>query len=77
MCPASALLSLIGKRSPGQRGYGVIRALVKVFGWPEFKSVEKPIAQINKDVFSEYEGNYRYTDWPDYGVQILKDGDNS
>ncbi len=55
-------------------GYEVMRALAKVFGWPELRPVEKTVAQVNPTVFAHYEGKYRYVDDPDFGVEIIKDG---
>jgi CubicO group peptidase (beta-lactamase class C family) len=55
-------------------GQEVMRALDKVFGCPGYEPVEKSTAQIDTAVFTQYEGKYRYVDYPDYGVEIIKDG---
>jgi CubicO group peptidase (beta-lactamase class C family) len=57
-------------------GQEVMRGLVKVFGWPGFQSVEKSVAKVDPAVFSQYVGKYRYIDYPDFGVEIIKDGDH-
>ncbi len=57
-------------------GHEVMRALAKVFGWPEFKPVEKSVAQVDTAAFTQFEGKYRYVDDPDFGVEITKDGEH-
>ncbi|MFC1879674.1 hypothetical protein ACFLZW_07135 [Chloroflexota bacterium] len=57
-------------------GQEVMRALAEVFGWPGCRAVEKSFAEIDTAVYAQYEGQYRYADSPDFGVQIIKDGEN-
>jgi CubicO group peptidase (beta-lactamase class C family) len=57
-------------------GQEVMRALAKVFGWPGFQAVEKSVAQVDTAVFTQYEGKYRYAEYPDFGVEIIKDGEH-
>jgi CubicO group peptidase (beta-lactamase class C family) len=56
-------------------GHEVMRALDEVFGCPGYEPVEKSIAQVDTAVLTQYEGKYRYVDYPDYGVEIIKDGE--
>lgn len=57
-------------------GHEVMRALDEVFGCPGYEPVEKSTAQVDTAVFTLYEGKYRYVDYPDYGVEIIKDGEH-
>jgi len=57
-------------------GLEVMRALAEVLGWPGFQVVEKSVAQLDTAVFSQYEGKYRYVDYPDYGLVITKHGEH-
>lgn len=56
-------------------GHEVMRALVKVFGWPGFQPVEKSAAEFDTAVFAQCEGKYRHIDYPDFAVEIIKDGE--
>jgi hypothetical protein len=38
--------------------------------------MEKAIAQVDTDIFAQYEGKYRYVDYPDFGAEITKDGEH-
>ena len=49
-----------------------MRALAGVFEWPGFRPMEKPITQVNSAIYAQYEGEYRYVDEPEYGVQVIK-----
>jgi CubicO group peptidase (beta-lactamase class C family) len=57
-------------------GQEVMYALAKVFGWPGFQPVEKSVAQVDSAVFTQLKGKYRYIDYPDFGVEIIKDGEH-
>lgn len=57
-------------------GQEVMRALDEVFGCPGYEPAEKSPATIDTAVSTEYEGKYRYVDYPDYGVEIIKDGEH-
>jgi CubicO group peptidase (beta-lactamase class C family) len=57
-------------------GGEVMRALAKVFGWPGFQPGEKSLVQVDTTVFAQLEGQYRYIDEPDYGVEITNDGEH-
>jgi CubicO group peptidase (beta-lactamase class C family) len=57
-------------------GQEVMRSLAKAFGWPGFQSVEKSINQVDPAIFSQYEGKYRYIDYPDYGVEVINNGEH-
>ena len=34
------------------------------------------VAQVDTAVFAQYEGKYRDVDYPDYGVEIIQDGEH-
>jgi hypothetical protein len=56
-------------------GFEVMRAIASVFGWPGFKQVEKSIARVDTAIYAQFEGIYYYVDEPEFGVEIIKDGD--
>jgi len=57
-------------------GHEVMRALDNVFGSPGYEPVEKSTAQVDTVAFTQCEGKYRDVDYPDYGVEIIKDGEH-
>jgi CubicO group peptidase (beta-lactamase class C family) len=57
-------------------GQEVVRALAKALGWPGFQPVERSIAQVETAIFTQLEGEYRYVDEPDFGVQIINEGEH-
>ena len=57
-------------------GHEVMRAATEVFGWLGFRPVEKVIAQVDTADFTQYVGKFRYVDEPDYGVEIIKNGED-
>jgi hypothetical protein len=57
-------------------GQEVTRALAEVLGWPGFQPAEKSVAQVDTTLFTQLEGKYRYVDEPDFGVEIIKDGEH-
>jgi hypothetical protein len=38
--------------------------------------VEKSVAQVDTAVFAQYEGKYRYVDYPDNCAEVIKDGEH-
>lgn len=56
-------------------GYEVMRGLAKLFGWPEFVQVEKTVFQVDSGVLAQYEGTYREAAYPDFSVEVIKEGD--
>jgi hypothetical protein len=54
-------------------GQEVLRGLAEVFGWPGFQPVEKSVPRVYAARLSNLEGEYRYTDEPEYGVEIFKE----
>ncbi len=57
-------------------GHEVMRALDTVFGCPGYEPVEKSTAQVDTAVIAQCEGKYRDVDYPDYGVEIIQDGEH-
>jgi CubicO group peptidase (beta-lactamase class C family) len=53
----------------------VVRSISNVYEWSDFLPIEKQVArQVNPDIYSQYEGTYQHPDYPDFHVQIQKDG---
>jgi hypothetical protein len=57
-------------------GMEVMRGLAKVRGWPGFKPREKSVVQVAASRLSRFEGKFHYVDYPEYGVEVFKDGEN-
>jgi CubicO group peptidase (beta-lactamase class C family) len=55
-------------------GQEVVRGLAEVFGWPGFQQVARSVPRVYAARLSPLVGKYRYTDEPDYGVEIIKEG---
>jgi CubicO group peptidase (beta-lactamase class C family) len=55
-------------------GFEVMRGLAAALGWPGFPQAEKVVASIDADVLAACVGSYRYVDYPDFGVEIIRDG---
>jgi len=55
-------------------GLEVTRGLAEVFGWPGFQPVEKTIFEIDPAVFSQYTGVYRDVEYPEFGAEIICEG---
>jgi len=53
----------------------VIRSIAHAYGWPDFRPTEKSIAQINPNIYSQYEGEYRFVDFPDFGAVIKRENE--
>ncbi len=56
-------------------GYEVMRALASVFEWPELQAVEKSISPVDPAHFAPYAGKYRFIDYPEFGVEIINEGE--
>lgn len=56
-------------------GQEVMRALDEVFGCPGYEPVEKSVARVDTAAIAQYEGRYRYVDYPDHYAEILRDGE--
>jgi hypothetical protein len=60
----------------GERlGLEVLRGLAGLLGWPDFRTNEKAVAQIDPAVLEEYEGQYQYADYPEFGAVVTREGD--
>ena len=57
-------------------GLEVTRGLAEMFGWPGFQPVEKTIFEIDPAVFSRYAGKYRDVEYPEFGAEIIQEGDS-
>lgn len=53
----------------------VVRGIAHIFGWPDFRPTEKSIAQINPNIYTQYEGEYRDVDFPDRGAVITRENE--
>jgi len=56
-------------------GQEVMRGLARVYGWPGFQPATRAVAQIDPAVYARYEGRYRYTEEPDWGAVVVREGD--
>jgi CubicO group peptidase (beta-lactamase class C family) len=56
-------------------GLEVLRGLAGILNWPDFKSQEKAVAHVDPALLEEYEGRYRYADFPQFGAMVTKQGD--
>ena len=52
-----------------------IAAWLKSLGGRGGKPMEKPITQVDTAVLTQYEGKYRYVDYPENCAEIIKDGE--
>jgi CubicO group peptidase (beta-lactamase class C family) len=48
----------------------VLRGIAHVYGWPDFQPTEKSVAQVNPDIYAQYEGEYRLVDLAERGAVI-------
>jgi CubicO group peptidase (beta-lactamase class C family) len=56
-------------------GLEVMRGLARVYGWPGFEPEARVVAPIDPALYARYEGRYRYSEWPDYGAVVVREGD--
>ena len=53
----------------------VVRSISTVYEWNDFLPIEKQVNhQVSPDVYSQYVGKYQHPDYPDFFVQIERDG---
>jgi hypothetical protein len=53
----------------------VLRGLSGVYGWPGFQPKTKAVAEIDPALYARYEGRYRYTEAPEWGAVVFREGD--
>jgi hypothetical protein len=56
-------------------GLEVLRGLAGVLGWPDFRSKEEAVAQVDPASYGPYEGQYQHANFPDCDLAIVKQGD--
>ena len=56
-------------------GDEIMRGLAHVFGWPGFQPAARAVAPIDPALYARYEGRYRYSEEPDYGAVVVREGD--
>ena len=53
----------------------IVRSISNVYEWADFLPIEKQVNhQVSPDVYSRYVGKYQHPDYPDFFVQIEKEG---
>jgi hypothetical protein len=53
----------------------IVRSISNVYEWADFLPIEKQVNhQVSPNVYSQYVGKYQHPDYPDFFVQIEKDG---
>jgi hypothetical protein len=56
-------------------GDEVLRGLARVYGWPGYRPATKTVAQVDPALYARYVGRYRYTEAPDWGAVVVREGD--
>jgi hypothetical protein len=54
-------------------GLEVLRGMADLLGWTDFQPLDKAVAQIDPAVLEEYQGNYQYADYPEFGAIVTKE----
>ena len=54
-------------------GQEVMRALASLLGWSGYRPVEKSVSEVDPVNLSHFEGEFRFVDYPDFGVEIFLD----
>jgi len=57
--------------SGGALATEILRAIAAEYGWPDYKQVEKKVAQVEVTTLRRYEGKYRFPDGPPASVQVF------
>lgn len=52
----------------------IVRSISNVYEWSDFLPIEKQVAQVNPNIYSQYEGKYQHPDYPDFVVQVEREG---
>jgi len=52
----------------------IVRSISNVYEWSDFLPIEKQVAQVSPNIYSQYEGKYQHPDYPDFVVQVERDG---
>jgi len=52
----------------------IVRSISSVYEWSDFPSIEKQVAPVNPNIYSQYAGKYQHPDYPDFVVQVERDG---
>jgi len=53
-------------------GLEVLRGLAGVLGWPDFRSKEEAVVQVDPAIYAQYEGQYQNASFRDYDLVIVK-----
>jgi len=53
----------------------IVRSISNVYEWSDFLPIEKRVdRQVSPDVYSQYAGKYQHPEYPDFVIQIERDG---
>ena len=52
----------------------IVRSISSVYEWSDFPSIEKQVAPVNPNIYSQYAGKYQHPDYPDFVVQVEREG---
>lgn len=52
----------------------IVRSISNVYAWSDFLPIEKHIAQVDPNIYSQYAGKYQHPDYPDFVIQVERDG---
>lgn len=52
----------------------IVRSISNVYEWSDFLPIEKQVIQVNPNIYSQYAGKYQHPDYPDFVVQVERDG---
>jgi CubicO group peptidase (beta-lactamase class C family) len=52
----------------------ILRSISNVYEWSDFLPIEKQVAQVNPNIYSQYAGKYQHPDYPDFVVQVEREG---
>jgi CubicO group peptidase (beta-lactamase class C family) len=48
----------------------IIRSIARAYGWPDFRPTERSVVPVDPHLYRFYEGEYRFTDFPEFGAVI-------
>jgi CubicO group peptidase (beta-lactamase class C family) len=52
----------------------IVRSISNIYEWSDFLPIEKQVVQVNPNIYSQYAGKYQHPDYPDFVVQVERDG---
>ena len=52
----------------------IMNSISNAYEWSDFLPIEKQVIQVSPNMYSQYEGKYQHPDYPDFAVQVERDG---